>query len=93
MAAFLTATSRLFIDALQGPDDQGYFRLEHNTEQNNNPHGSTFESIHHLFCNITDPPLHVLVAEPVVGTRMINTPRSRKSPSGSSRHPAVTESD
>ncbi|MEY2536359.1 MAG: hypothetical protein QOG67_99 [Verrucomicrobiota bacterium] len=70
MAAFLCATCRLFMHAIEGPDAVGHFHLEQNSEQTNNPYGNTFESVHHLFCNITDPPLHVCVIEPVLGTRI-----------------------
>jgi hypothetical protein len=43
----------LFVDALTGPDKDGYFRQE-KSNSNQNPHGSIFESVHHLFCNTTD---------------------------------------
>lgn len=42
----------LYLDTLVGPDQDGYFRQESN-KNINNPHGSIFESIHHLLCNIT----------------------------------------
>lgn len=42
----------LHLDTLVGPDKDGYFRQESN-QNINNPHGSIFESMHHLMCNIT----------------------------------------
>lgn len=53
------ATSKLVIDGLVGPDAQGRYRMEKNTDSEN-PNGSTFESLHHLFFNITQVPLSVL---------------------------------
>lgn len=53
------AIARLVIDALVGPDEQGRFRLEINDDNLSNPRASTFQSIHHLFCNITDVPTDV----------------------------------
>jgi hypothetical protein len=70
MTAFLCATSRLFLDTLTGPDQDGRFAQEANDDILQNPNRNTFESIHHLFCNMTNVPTDVLVAEPVIGTRM-----------------------
>lgn len=70
MAQFLCATCRLFMHSLEGPDADRRYREEPNLERANNPHGHTFESVHHLFCNIVDPPLHILVAESIVGTNV-----------------------
>jgi hypothetical protein len=50
---YLHAIAALFVDSLVGPDAEGYFRQEKNTEVNN-PHGSIFESLHHLLCNTTE---------------------------------------
>jgi hypothetical protein len=61
------ATSRLVLDALIGPDEQGRYSLEYN-DSNQNPLHSTFESLHHVFCNITDVPLRVLVSPQSIGT-------------------------
>src|SRR5207249_3811723 len=47
------AIAALFVDCLIGPDGEGRFRQELNTEINN-PHGSIFETAHHLLCNTTD---------------------------------------
>jgi hypothetical protein len=56
---FFMAVSRLTIDALVGPSEQGRFRLESNDDQLQNPRGSTFQSLLHLFCNITNVPTDV----------------------------------
>lgn len=61
------ATSLLALDALVGPDEHGRFRFEHN-DSNDIPHDSSFETPHHVFCNITDVPLRVLVSQQSVGT-------------------------
>lgn len=61
---------RLFSDALVGPDENNCFRLETNSHEQN-PNKSTFESLHHIFCNITEPPLDVLIDTGIsVGTRI-----------------------
>ena len=70
MAEFLCATSRFVIDALDGPDAAGRFTQETNIETGHNPNRNTFESVHHLFCNITNVPTDVMLLEPVMGTRM-----------------------
>jgi hypothetical protein len=54
------AISQLVIDALVGPDEQDRYRLEHN-DAPENPRGSTFQSILHLFCNITNVPTEVKI--------------------------------
>ena len=59
---FLQSISELFIDALVGPDPENRFRLEYNNELQQNPNGSTFESLHHLFCNMTQVPVSILVS-------------------------------
>lgn len=58
---FYMASSRLVLDALAGPDADGRYRLETNDHLHQNPRGSTFQSIHHLFCNITGTPTDVYV--------------------------------
>lgn len=60
---FLHATSKLFIDALSHSDEYGYFYREINNDKGNNPSGDSLESIHHLFCNITEVPLIALLIE------------------------------
>lgn len=57
---FYSATSRLVIDTLVGPDEHGRYRLEH-SDSPHNPQGSTFQSLLHLFCNITSVPTEVEV--------------------------------
>jgi hypothetical protein len=52
--------SQLVIDCLVGPDEAGRFTVETN-DNAQNPNGSTFESVHHLFFNITQVPLSVLI--------------------------------
>ena len=54
------ASSRLALDCLTGPDEKGYFHFEKN-DNKQNPLGSSFETFHHVFCNITEVPLSVLV--------------------------------
>lgn len=51
--------AQLVVDALVGPDEQGRFRFEINDDTLNNPRSSTFQSVLHLFCNITDVPTDV----------------------------------
>jgi len=57
---FYQSTSKLVLDTLVGPDENGRFRLERNDDPQN-PRESTFQSLLHLFCNITDVPTDVLV--------------------------------
>jgi len=57
----LHAISELWIDALIGPDSSGRFHIEHN-DNAQNPNNSTFESLHHLFCNITKVPVSILIS-------------------------------
>lgn len=54
--------SQLVIDGLVGPDAAGRYRIETNNDPQN-PNGSTFESLHHLFFNITQVPLSVLLSD------------------------------
>lgn len=58
---FYAATSRLVIDALVGPNEDGRYRMETNDDLQQNPRGSTFQSLLHLFCNITSTPTDVYV--------------------------------
>lgn len=58
---FYMATAQLVLDALVGPDEQGRFRLESNDDLLQNPRGSSFQSLHHLYCNITATPTDVCV--------------------------------
>jgi hypothetical protein len=59
---FYTAC-QLLIDMLVGPDANGRYRTERNTLHRENPNGSCFESVHHVFCNVAQVPLSVLVNE------------------------------
>jgi hypothetical protein len=70
MREFLSATARLFVHMLESPNSQQEFRLEDNTERNNNTEGVTFQSVHHLFCNMTEVPLFVFVDTLTVGTHI-----------------------
>ncbi len=58
---FLMAVSRLVIDALVGPDGNDRYHIESNEDAANNPQGSVFQSLFHLFCNITDAPTAVRI--------------------------------
>jgi hypothetical protein len=57
MEQYLCYVCKLFIHCLVGPDD-GRYRLER-SDHELNPNHSVFESIHHLFCNITNVSLRV----------------------------------
>lgn len=61
------AMSQLALDALTGPDLDGRYRFEHN-DSKEIPLGSSFEIPHHIFCNITDVPLRILVSQTAIGT-------------------------
>lgn len=58
---FYMASSQLVLDALVGPDAAGRYRMESNDDAHQNPRGSSFQSLHHLFCNITATPTDVYV--------------------------------
>lgn len=59
VTSFLHAVSQLVLHALVGPHDGGRFSLEQNDHELLNPLGSSFESMHHMFCNITAVPWRV----------------------------------
>lgn len=59
-AGLLCSLSKLVLHSLIGPDAEGRCRMEKNTNQQN-PNGSTFESLHHCFCNMTGVPLDMIV--------------------------------
>lgn len=61
MEQYLFGVCKLFIHCLIGPDENRRYRLEECIHKEN-PNHSVFESIHHLFCSITDVPLRVLVS-------------------------------
>jgi hypothetical protein len=73
VAELYHSISRLVLDALEGPDNNGRFALEHNGGDQN-PLGSSFESLHHLFCNITGVPLSVLISRDSIGTDWSHRP-------------------
>lgn len=50
---FLHASAALYLDCLSHQDGQGRWNLEVNKDQLNCSTGETFESFHHMFCNIT----------------------------------------
>ena len=58
---FYMATSRLVIDALIGPDKNNRYQCETNDDLVQNPAGSSFQSLLHVFCNITSAPTDVYV--------------------------------
>jgi hypothetical protein len=58
---FYCSISKLVVDAVVGPDDNGRFRMERSDDLVQNPRGSTFQSFLHLFCNITGVPTDVYV--------------------------------
>lgn len=58
---FYWVSSQLVIDALVGPDENDRYKIESNDDLVQNPRGSTFQSLLHLFCNITNVPTDVYV--------------------------------
>jgi hypothetical protein len=58
----LDATSKLVLDSLDWDESRGW-HIERNDNEDENPNGSMFESVHHLFCNTTDVPLDTLVLQ------------------------------
>lgn len=58
---FVDAYVRLMLDALN-ENEEGVWDLEPNGDREQNPHGSFFESVHHLFWNSTRVPTSVLLA-------------------------------
>lgn len=58
VARFVDATVRLMLHSLV--EEGGQWKLELNTSDQN-PAGSIFQSIHHLYCNTTGVPIDVLV--------------------------------
>lgn len=62
IAMFMSWTATLLVGALQ--QDSGRWVLESNSDLAQNPNGSFFQSVHHLFCNATEVPLAVKVSSP-----------------------------
>ena len=58
---FLNAICRLFVDFLSNSDANGYWYLEKETKSGQN-FQTAFESLHHLYCNITNCPALVVEA-------------------------------
>lgn len=56
VANFVDATVRLMLHSLI--EEKGQWKLEPNTHEQN-PDGSFFQSVHHLFCNATDVPTNI----------------------------------
>ena len=59
---YLHSVCRLYIDYLVKRPD-GYWELEATTDHVQNPEGVSFESLHHLFCNLTQVPTPVFECE------------------------------
>lgn len=70
---YLDALARLTLDCISGPDADGRYTFERNDNEQN-PHGSSFESMHHLFCNMTDVPTFVLVLGNQLATHWMTRP-------------------
>jgi len=58
--------SKLTVDSLEMGEDGSFYPGTSAHEQN--PMGSVFESLHHLFCNTTDVPLRILINDSGIGT-------------------------
>ena len=58
---FLHTSARLFLDCITGPDKDGYWKLEPETQSRFSIETS-MEQFHHLFCNLTDVPTHIIIA-------------------------------
>lgn len=58
--AYFMSVSKLFLDYLVGPDADNRWRLEDNDDTLQNPERNAFQSLHHMFCNITEVPLVVI---------------------------------
>jgi hypothetical protein len=63
------AVSKLILDALQGPDEDGRYHLPHHSlSAAELVRGETpFRTFHHIFCNSTDFPLYVELLQEVPG--------------------------
>jgi hypothetical protein len=67
IAVFMSATSTLIVHSLK--EENGEWYTEANSDKANNPDGSFFQSVHHLFCNATEVPLFVEVKAPSSNVR------------------------
>lgn len=68
--SFLHASACLFIDCLVGPDSTGRFSLEAETESGFSKE-SSLEQFHHLFCNMTGVPIHLVIGMPPGSTELV----------------------
>ncbi len=62
IAMFMSTAATLLVYSLK--EDNGEWQIEANSDKTNNPDGSFFQSVHHLFCNTTEVPLSVQVRSP-----------------------------
>jgi hypothetical protein len=60
VARFVYATLQLMLDSLV-TDQHGSWMIENNADEAQNPRGSYFQSVHHLYCNVTNVPTDALV--------------------------------
>ena len=65
----LMAVSRIVLHSLVGPDPAGRYGTETN-DSAENPEGSSFESLHHMVCNITSPPLSATLCQDPSGAQL-----------------------
>lgn len=63
LCGLLCSLSKVVLHSIVAADSGGRFRAETN-HHNENPNHSTFDSLHHLFCNITAVPLYVQLFGP-----------------------------
>lgn len=59
---YLNSVCVLYVESLVGPDANGRFRQE-SSQDENNPHHSIFETLHHLLCNTTNVTTEVASAQ------------------------------
>lgn len=57
IAMFMSSTTSLLVHSLR--EDRGKWMIESNSDRENNPDNSFFQSVHHLFCNTTEVPLFI----------------------------------
>jgi len=74
---FLHTASRLTLAQLSHLDNAGYWQIEKNSDHVNNHFGSSLESMHHLFCNLSSVPTAVVLVPshentPAHQTRLIS---------------------
>ncbi len=64
---FLHSSSQLFVDCLSHRDGQGYWYVEANQDAGNSHHGSSLETVHHLFCNVSNVPTSIVIVKHQTG--------------------------